>query len=185
MKYRILFNDHRLSGMELDKDNQSSTGKILSVLTTARTATFLKRNRRQIYRYVSKRILHPYGPFLGDWLFEKEEVLFLKRLLRELKGRLSLPKTWQPLFPEYRLRDLDWRQDADLILARVLENGARVDLKIILKVYPTSRIRLFLREKGVRDLSLKSLNFWCWCLRVSLPKPNRGTLLGQRLGGVA
>jgi len=185
MKYRILFDQDRLIGIEQNKGGQRSEGGVIPVLTTAQTAAHLKRTRRQIYRYVKRKALHPYGPFLGDWLFEKREVLFLKRLLRKLKGRFNMPETWKPLFPEYRLRDLNWSQDANLILARILEKGTRVDHKIIFKVYPAGRIRLFLRESAFRELSSKSLNFWCWWLKVSPPKLNRGSLLGQRLGGVA
>lgn len=183
MKYEILFDGGRLVKM-LIKDPLGRKEKVLKVLSTRQASTLLRRTRRQIYRYIAKGVLRSYGPFLGDWLFEKDELLFLKRVLDRRKGRLGIPSHWQVLFPEYRLRDLLWREDADLILGRVLNLGGRKDYEILFKVYSEERIQYFLRERGSRDLTSKSLNFLCWFFKIPSPRLASSTRLGQVLGGV-
>lgn len=72
----------------------------------------------------------------------------------------SIPRSLVPAFPEYRLRDLDPRADAAVIIERTLEHGTRQELRWLFQRYPTAHIRKFVRESGARRLSKRAFNYW-------------------------
>lgn len=178
MKYRLYWNNQHLEKLEI-------MGKHPQIaMTTREVQTLLKRTRRQIYRYIKNGLLHPHGPFLGEWLFEKEEIFFLKHLLSKPKASPTLPSPWQFFFPEYPIQKLSWWKDKNLILGRLLDQGEMTDLRLLLRTYSKSDLCKFLETKGSKVLSLRNLRFWCWFFRKPTPKLNKMVSLGQKLGGV-
>ncbi len=65
-----------------------------------------------------------------------------------------------PAFQEYRIRDLDPRVDASLVIERTLEYGTRKEIKWLFANYEPVRIRDFVRKSGSRRLSKRAFNYW-------------------------
>lgn len=55
---------------------------------------------------------------------------------------------------------------APFVLERVLEYGSLAAVRWALQVYGTERIKGFLRNRGVRTLSRKTLSFWTLLLNL-------------------
>ena len=73
---------------------------------------------------------------------------------------VKLPAALRPLFWDCRLETLDSDAHAPLVLERVLEYGSLTSVRWALDTYGPDRIREFLRTRGVRTLSRKTLSFW-------------------------
>jgi hypothetical protein len=77
-----------------------------------------------------------------------------------------IPRTLAPAFPEYRLRDLDARRDAAIVIERTLEHGTRRELQWLFRRYPRAQIQNFVRVVGARRLSKRAFNYWCLVLNI-------------------
>lgn len=64
------------------------------------------------------------------------------------------------MFPEYRLRDIDFGRDKTLVLSRALESGTMKDALWAQRYYGRAAIVGFLEEDGSRLLSARSLRLW-------------------------
>lgn len=73
---------------------------------------------------------------------------------------MSLPTTLHPLFWDCRPEALDCEAHAPFILERVLEYGSLAAVRWALDTYGDDRIKAFLRDRGRRTLSRKTLSFW-------------------------
>ena len=73
---------------------------------------------------------------------------------------VKLPATLHPLFWDCRPESLDSDAHAPLVLERVLEYGSLASVRWALEAYGPDRIREFLRTRGARTLSRKTLSFW-------------------------
>lgn len=73
---------------------------------------------------------------------------------------MELPSFLHPLLWEYRPESIDTDAHAQLVLERVLEYGSLEAVRWALVTYGPARIEQFLRHRGVRVLSRKTLSFW-------------------------
>jgi uncharacterized protein DUF6922 len=73
---------------------------------------------------------------------------------------VKLPATLHPLFWDCRPESIDSDAHAPLVLERVLEYGSLASVRWALDMYGSDRIRQFLRTRGARTLSRKTLSFW-------------------------
>jgi len=78
----------------------------------------------------------------------------------------AIPRSLAPAFPEYRLRDLDARRDAAIIIERALEHGTRRELQWLFQRYPRAQIQNFVKDVGARRLSKRAFNYWRVVLNV-------------------
>ncbi|MFH1726168.1 MAG: helix-turn-helix domain-containing protein [Elusimicrobiota bacterium] len=142
-------------------------GRARPVCTVKEACSLLKRTRRQVYRHIENGILPSMGKVLGEWLLDRTAV---ERLGRDPLFAQPVPARLQPLFPEYRVGDLNAGRDRVMILARVLEGGGRSDMKWLLRRYGRKDIARFLEEDGSRLLSARALRLWALFFRVR-PRP--------------
>ncbi len=73
---------------------------------------------------------------------------------------MNLPPDLHHLFWDCRPESLDTETHAPFILGRILEYGSLAAVRWALRTYGTQRLERFLRERGVRALSRKTLSFW-------------------------
>ncbi len=73
---------------------------------------------------------------------------------------MTLPSRFHALFWDCRPDALDTEAHAPFILERVLEYGSLTAVRWALETYGGPRIERFLRERGVRTLSRKTLSLW-------------------------
>lgn len=72
----------------------------------------------------------------------------------------QIPKGLKPYFQEYDISRLNHIRDANLIIQRTLEFGTWDEIRWLFETYRSKRIRLFLREHGVRGLKPVTFNYW-------------------------
>ena len=73
---------------------------------------------------------------------------------------VSLPSELHYLFWDCRPADVDLEIHAPFVLERALEFGSLAAVRWALRTYGRERLARFLRERGVRTLSRKTLSFW-------------------------
>jgi hypothetical protein len=73
---------------------------------------------------------------------------------------VRLPALLSPLFWDYAPDSIDPELHAFVVLERVLEYGSLVSVRWALATYGSERLQDFLRRRGVRVLSRKTLSFW-------------------------
>jgi len=64
------------------------------------------------------------------------------------------------LFPEVDVQQLDVHEDWKYILGRVLEYGTLESVRWAINAYGRERICEFVRTRGLRVLSRKTVNYW-------------------------
>jgi hypothetical protein len=77
---------------------------------------------------------------------------------------MPLPDSLHPLFWDCRPETIDLDTHAPFVLERVLEYGSLRAVRSLLATYEADRIRAFLRGRGRRTLSRKTLTFWTMVL---------------------
>lgn len=77
---------------------------------------------------------------------------------------MRLPDVLHPLFWDCRPESIDLDAHAPFVLERVLEYGSLAAVRSLLATYGEDRIRAFLRDRGRRTLSRKTLAFWTMVL---------------------
>jgi hypothetical protein len=78
----------------------------------------------------------------------------------------SLPPDLHPLFWDCRTDTIDTESQAQFVLERVLEYGSLAAVRWALATFGAERIKEFLRHRGVRTLSRKTLSFWTLLLGI-------------------
>lgn len=73
---------------------------------------------------------------------------------------MSFPQSLYPLFWDCRPETLDLHAHAPFILERILEYACLTAVRWALDAYGRERVTAFLRHRGVRTLSRKTLSFW-------------------------
>ncbi len=73
---------------------------------------------------------------------------------------MNLPPDFHRLFWDCRPETVDTETHAPFVIERILEYGSLTAVRWVLKTYGAERLRRFLRERGVRTLSRKTLSFW-------------------------
>jgi hypothetical protein len=73
---------------------------------------------------------------------------------------VTLPPDLHRLFWDCRPESVEREGHAPFVLERILEYGSLADVRWALRTYGTERVKDFLRERGVRTLSRKTLSFW-------------------------
>ena len=73
---------------------------------------------------------------------------------------MTLPDFLVPLFWDYPPGSIDSETQAFVVLERVLEYGSLEAARWALATYGPGRLEEFLRRRGVRVLSRKTLSFW-------------------------
>jgi hypothetical protein len=76
----------------------------------------------------------------------------------------SLPPILYPLFWDCRPQSIDAGAQAPFVLDRVLEYGSLASARWALETYGAEHIKGFLRQRGLRTLSRKTLGFWTMLL---------------------
>jgi hypothetical protein len=79
---------------------------------------------------------------------------------------VKVPRALHSLFWDLSPDAIDSDRHALLVLDRVLEYGTLADARWALETYGAERIGDFLRRRGVRTLSRKTLAFWTSLLDV-------------------
>jgi len=77
---------------------------------------------------------------------------------------MQLPESLYPLFWDCRADTLDLDVHAPFVLERILEYGSLAAVRWAMEQYGPARIRAFLRHRGWRTLSRKTLAFWTMIL---------------------
>jgi uncharacterized protein DUF6922 len=85
---------------------------------------------------------------------------FHRRRAAACYSETVIPPEARPLFWDCRPDQLDLETHAPFILGRVLEYGSLASVRWAIDIYGTERIKTFLRERGRRTLSRKTLAFW-------------------------
>jgi hypothetical protein len=76
------------------------------------------------------------------------------------RDALNVPLEFHDLFWDCRPETLDVDRHAPFVLERLLEYGSLASARWALDTYGTERLTTFLRERGIRTLSRKTLSFW-------------------------
>ena len=96
----------------------------------------------------------------------------------------EIPNRLKPYFQEYDTEQLDFAQDANLVIQRTLEFGTWDEIRWLFQLYGSKQIRLFLRQHGERLLKPVSFNYWRKLLDVrrweTSPLPTRKGELWER-----
>ena len=96
----------------------------------------------------------------------------------------QIPERLKPYFHEYDTEQLDFKQDANLVIQRALEFGTWEEIRWVFELYGVKRIRLFVRQHGERLLKPVSFNYWRRLLElrrwVVSPFPTRKGELWER-----
>ena len=79
---------------------------------------------------------------------------------------MSLPASLHPLFWDCRPETVDAETQAPFILERVLEYGSLAGVRWAVDRYGPDRVKAFLRGRGARTLSRKTLSFWTMLLGI-------------------
>lgn len=95
----------------------------------------------------------------------------------------QVPIRLRRYFPDARWEDVDPEIHSHAFMERILEYGTREDVKWLLATYRSEEIRDFIRQKGARRLSKRSLNFWCLVLDVRDVKPHPWPFTADALWG--
>ena len=77
---------------------------------------------------------------------------------------MRLPESLHALFWDYRPDTIDLDTHAPFVLERILEYGSLAAVRWAVEQYGPERIRAFLRNRGWRTLSRKTLAFWTMIL---------------------
>lgn len=143
-------------------------GRTAVVCRVGEAGRRLKRTRRQVYRYIREGVLVPRGKMLGEWLLDVAEV---ERLACSPLAVWPIPARLQPFFPEYDVSKLNAGRDKTLVISRLLESGARGELRWLSRRYPQAEIALVVEKDGLRLLSSRALRFWSLYFNVR-PRPS-------------
>lgn len=73
---------------------------------------------------------------------------------------MNLPPNLHHLFWDCRPESIDTEAQAPFVLERTLEYGSLAAVRWALNTYGIGRVKEFLRDRGVRTLSRKTLSFW-------------------------
>jgi hypothetical protein len=73
---------------------------------------------------------------------------------------MGVPAEFRPLFWDVRPEEIDPDAHAPFVLERLLEYGSLAAVRWTLRAYGRDRIADFLRGRGRRTLSRKTLAFW-------------------------
>ncbi len=96
----------------------------------------------------------------------------------------EIPNRLKPYFQEYDTGQLDFAQDANLVIQRTLEFGTWDEIRWLFQLYGAKRIRSFVRHHGERLLKPVSFNYWRKLLGLrrwqSSPLPTRKGELWER-----
>ena len=168
-KFEILGEDDILRVKIWDQENHliRQCDNAWSVLQTAR---HLGKSKRHIYRFIQGGSLRPLGKFLGEWLFDPDEVRRFQWAASHCRLPLrtaKIPLHLQTHFPEYNLLTMNPWANAPVTVSRILEGGTREDWKWIYKTFPKPLIRAVVQEHGSRLLSPRSHSFWRKLLKIS------------------
>ena len=77
---------------------------------------------------------------------------------------MDLPPNVHHLFWDCRPERIDTEAQAPFVLERILEYGSLAAVRWALGAYGIERVKKFLRDRGVRTLSRKTLSFWTFLL---------------------
>ncbi len=75
-------------------------------------------------------------------------------------ARAALPHFLKPLFWEYQFEDLNWEEDRDLVISRVLGAGQWDAIQWLRQRVTPQELRAWIIERRGRGLSPAQLRFW-------------------------
>ncbi|HEV3116460.1 MAG TPA: hypothetical protein VGY58_05370 [Gemmataceae bacterium] len=79
---------------------------------------------------------------------------------RPKRKQRRLPTSFRRLFWDHNFRNLSWRDDQDLITARILSCGSWADITWLRKRLGDDRLRQWIVRREGRNLSPRQLRFW-------------------------
>ena len=79
---------------------------------------------------------------------------------------MTVPPSLHPLFWDCRPETLDAETHAPFILERLFEYGSLAGVRWAIETYGPDRVKAFLRGRGARTLSRKTLSFWTMLLGI-------------------
>ncbi len=148
--------------------------------TVSEACRLLRRSRRQVYRLMREGVVEARGKFLGEWLLDHAS---LERLRDRPAQRQRLPRSFQPLFPEYDAATLNPGRDREVVLSRLLEHGGLRGIRWALRRFSAAELGDFLREDGARTLTPRTLGFWSLFLGMPTPEKPAWRRQGWAWGG--
>src|SRR6266699_2948993 len=83
------------------------------------------------------------------------------------KRKQRLPEMLRPIFWEYRFSALNWREDRDLVISRILVSGEWKHLQWLRRRVDDTALRDWIERRRGRGLSPKQLRFWELMLNLS------------------
>lgn len=149
-------------------DKKTAMDDFKIAYTASQVGEKFKKTKRQIYRYIKSGKLVPFAKILGEWLFSAEEIEKLAKYKMFKMRKINKSMKW--LFPEYEFSKLESDFDSELIITRILERGDTKSVLWMIKSYPLGLIIDVIKNKAVRVLSDKSLNYWCWLFKIKKPE---------------
>jgi len=75
-----------------------------------------------------------------------------------------LPQNLHSLFWDCRPETVDTEAHAAFIMERILDYGTLAGVRWVLETYGDGRVKAFLRSRGARTLSRKTVSFWTMLL---------------------
>lgn len=151
MKWLLHLSGERLSLLEQYDDNGHRTRSLTDALTVQDVCERIKKSRRQVYRDMRLGKITALGKFIGEWLFDPEEV-------ERFKKRTPPPRFLKPFFWEHSIDALDIHTQKKWILERLLEKGDLNAIRWAYNEYGPKQIQEVARTS--RSLSPKTFNFW-------------------------
>lgn len=82
------------------------------------------------------------------------------------QSTVDFPPDLRRLFWDCRPETVDLQAHGPFVLERILEYGTLAAVRWALQTYGSERIKGFLRGRGVRTLSRKTLSFWTFLLGI-------------------
>jgi len=79
---------------------------------------------------------------------------------------VNLPPDLHRFFWECRPETIDTQAHAPFVLERILDYGSLAAVRWALRTYGPEQVKEFLRVRGVRTLSRKTLGFWTLLLGI-------------------
>ena len=83
-----------------------------------------------------------------------------------IRQKVALPKHVLDLFWEYRKQTLSWKQDADLIIRKILESGGWDSVKWLIATAGYAWLKSWLLQRRGTGLDPKRLRFWQLVLKL-------------------
>ena len=85
----------------------------------------------------------------------------------------AIPISAKPFFQEYVFSKLDPRENASLVMERILAYGNRAEVRWVFDFYGVSQLQQWVSKDGLRLLPKRRYHLWCVVLDLTPETPQR------------